>query len=73
MAFKMRYQSKGDSPWHKNDDKKSEENQMKQPKNPAEDKDWIDREVNRHKELGLDYRHLYKYMTEAELAKYKNK
>tara|TARA_Y100001963_G_scaffold157093_1_gene252347 strand:- start:1124 stop:1345 length:222 start_codon:yes stop_codon:yes gene_type:complete len=73
MAFKMRYQSKGDSPWHKNNDKEKSVDNRKTARNPAEDEDWIRREVNRHKALNLDYKHLYKYMSEEELAKYKNK
>jgi len=66
MAFKMRYNSKGDSPWHK-------ENKQVPAKDPAKDKDWVRREVNRHKELGLNYDHLTKYMTDSEKIKYKKK
>ena len=58
MAFKMR----GFSPF------KDEGKQT--PKDPSRDPRWIDREIARLKEMGLDWKHLTKYMTEAQKIKY---
>jgi|TARA_R100001443_G_scaffold111206_1_gene123800 hypothetical protein len=57
MAFKMA----GFSPFTQNNKNKAKENQMKQPKLPSSDPDWLKREINRHIALGLNYDHLKKY------------